>query len=126
MKVVNIKDIPKEDFMHAKPIEGWAGGDVHRKRQSIIRKGESENYFCSVINFSTGATTGWHIHNCDQILIVLEGEGFIADESEMIDIHPGDVVHIKSGEKHCHGAKGSEAMSHISVTTAGSIVTDVD
>jgi quercetin dioxygenase-like cupin family protein len=43
-----------------------------------------------------------------------------ATEREERDIAVGDVVHIKAGERHWHGAKSDSPMSHITVTTVGS------
>ena len=102
---------------------GWTGGSVTRSRQTIIPQGTSENFTCSVVNFSLGSTTGWHIHDCDQILIVTHGSGLVADEDEEREINVGDVVHIKAGEKHWHGAKADAEMGHITVTLVGSTVT---
>jgi 4-carboxymuconolactone decarboxylase len=44
----------------------------------------------------------------------------VATEKEEREITVGDVVHIKAGERHWHGAKADSPMSHITVTTAGS------
>jgi mannose-6-phosphate isomerase-like protein (cupin superfamily) len=54
-----------------------------------------------VVNFSQGCTTGWHTHNCDQV--VTSGSGMVANEHEQREINVGDVVHIKAGERHWHG-----------------------
>ena len=59
----------------ATPIAGWTGGAVSRTRQAIIGDGQSENFRCNVVNFRVGATTGWHVHDCDQILVVTAGKG---------------------------------------------------
>ena len=115
MRVVTLKDIPAEDLGEATPIEGWDGGPVTRSRQTIIAAGDSENYNCSVVNFSHGSTTGWHTHDCDQILVVTHGNGIVADESKECEIGVGDVVHIKAGEKHWHGASKDGPMTHVAV-----------
>ena len=99
---------------------GWTGGSVTRTRQTIIPDNASDDYRCSVVNFSPGATTGWHAHTCDQILVVTAGRGVVATEHEERDIAVGDVVHIKAGEKHWHGAKKDTTLSHITITTTGS------
>ena len=123
MRVVTLKEIPKVDLGEATPIAGWTGGSVTRSRQTIIPQGESENYNCSVVNFSEGSTTGWHIHDCDQILVVTHGSGIVANEEEEREINVGDVVHVKAGEKHWHGAKADTTMGHITVTLVGSKAT---
>jgi quercetin dioxygenase-like cupin family protein len=104
----------------ATPIPGWTGGQVSRTRQTVIGDGDSKNFRCNVVNFREGATTGWHTHDCDQILVVTSGSGMVANNEEEREITVGDVVHIKAGERHWHGAGADSAMSHITITTAGS------
>jgi len=123
MHVVTLNDIPHEDLGEATPIAGWTGGSVTRTRQTIIPDGGSDNYKCSIVNFSLGSTTGWHAHDCDQILVVTSGSGKVATESEEFDLNVGDVVHIKAGEHHWHGAKADTTMGHITITMAGSTST---
>lgn len=123
MRVVTLADIPEEDLGEATPIAGWTGGSVTRSRQTIIPGGDSDNFNCSIVNFSLGSTTGWHIHDCDQILVVTHGSGMVANEQEEKEINIGDVVHIKAGEKHWHGAKADTTMGHITITQVGSKAT---
>ena len=120
MQVVTLDDIPHEDLGEATPIAGWCGGSVTRSRRPIIPAGESGNYNCSVVNFTNGSTTGWHVHDCDQIVVITSGAGIVATEEEEIEITVGDVVHIKAGEKHWHGAKADTTLGHITVTAVGS------
>ena len=122
MNVVTLKDIPHVPMEGAEPIQGYTG-PVSRSRQTIIQPGESANYNCSVVNFSQGCTTGWHTHNCDQVLIVTSGSGMVATEREEREINVGDVVHIKAGERHWHGAKPDTTMGHITITLVGSQAT---
>lgn len=119
MRVVTITDLSEEPMGEATPVAGWTGGSVTRSRQTIIPDGESENYRCSVVNFGRGATTGWHAHTCDQILVITAGAGVVATEQEEREVTVGDVVHIKAGERHWHGSKANTTMSHITITTAG-------
>ena len=115
MKVVTLRNVPDQPVEGAARIEGWTG-PVARSRQTILESGESENYNCSVVNFSQGCTTGWHTHTCDQLLIVVSGSGMVANEHEQHEINIGDVAHIKAGERHWHGAKADTTMGHITVT----------
>jgi quercetin dioxygenase-like cupin family protein len=119
MRVMKINDLPEQPMGTATPIDGWTGGAVKRTRQEVIADDQSQNFRCNVVNFSSGATTGWHVHDCDQILVVTAGKGVVANETEQRDIAVGDVVHIKAGERHWHGAKANTTMSHITVTTSG-------
>jgi quercetin dioxygenase-like cupin family protein len=105
MKVVTLKNIPNVPAEGAaERTAGWTG-PVSRTRQTIIEPGDSKNYNCSVVNFSQGCNTGWHVHDCDQILIVTSGAGIVATEHEQREINVGDVAHIKAGERrYDHGA----------------------
>src|SRR4029434_3422556 len=119
MRVVKLNTLQEEPLGEAPPIAGWTGGSVTRTRQTIIPDNASDDYRCSVVNFSPGATTGWHAHSCDQILVVTAGTGIVATEHEEREIAVGDVVHIKAGERHWHSAKANTTMLPISITTAG-------
>jgi quercetin dioxygenase-like cupin family protein len=120
MRVLKISELAERPMDSATPIPGWTGGPVSRTRQTIIGEGQSDHFLCNVVNFRAGATTGWHIHDCDQILVVTSGRGTVATEKEEHEITVGDIVHIKAGERHWHGAKADSPMSHITVTTVGS------
>ena len=68
------------------------------------------------VSFRPGARTAWHAHPLGQILIVLDGGGWIQRWGHAIeDIGPGDVVWIAPGEKHWHGATATTAMTHIAI-----------
>lgn len=121
MRVLKINELKQTPMDTATPIEGWSGGEVSRTRQAVIGDGQSDNFRCNVVNFGVGCTTGWHVHDCDQILVVTAGEGFAATETERREIAVGDIVHIKSGERHWHGASATTPLSHITVTVPGSV-----
>jgi quercetin dioxygenase-like cupin family protein len=53
-------------------------------------------------------------------LVVTSGSGVVANEQEQIAINVGDVVQIKAGERHWHGAKADTTMGHITITMVGS------
>jgi quercetin dioxygenase-like cupin family protein len=120
MRVLKISELKETPMPTATPIDGWQGGPVSRTRQPLIGDGQSENFRSNVVNFGIGCTTGWHVHDCDQILVVTAGKGFAATESERREITVGDVVHIKAGERHWHGASAESPLSHITVTVPGS------
>ncbi len=71
------------------------------------------------VTFEPGARTAWHAHPLGQILIVVEGCGWVQQWGGPVEeIRPGDVVWIAPGEKHWHGATTSTAMAHIAIQEA--------
>ena len=68
------------------------------------------------VTFEPGARTAWHTHPLGQTLIVTAGSGLAQRQGGPIEeIHPGDVVWFATGEKHCHGATPTTAMTHIAI-----------
>ena len=120
MRILKVSELPEMPMGTATPIAGWTGGQVIRTRQTVAGDGDSDDFRCSVVNFRIGATTGWHVHDSDQLLVVTAGRGFAATETEQREITVGDIVHIRAGERHWHGASADSPLSHITVTTVGS------
>jgi quercetin dioxygenase-like cupin family protein len=58
----------------------------------------------NVVAFRDGAHTRLHSHPEGQILVVLEGRGFVETEDERVTLAVGDVVVCPPGERHRHGA----------------------
>lgn len=80
----------------------------------------------ATVTFEPGARTAWHTHPLGQTLIVTAGVGRVQKQGEPVqEIRPGDIVWIKPGEKHWHGAAPHCAMTHIAIAEAqeGSVVT---
>lgn len=71
------------------------------------------------VTFEPGARTAWHAHPLGQVLIVLDGCGWVQRWGGPIEeIRPGDVVCIAPGEKHWHGATPTTALTHIAIQEA--------
>src|SRR5262245_55158687 len=116
MRVLKLNDLPEIPMGKATPIDGWTGGPVVRMRQEVITEGQSDFFRCSVVNFRPGATTGWHVHDCDQLLIVTAGRGVVANETEEREITVGDVVQVQAGERQWPGARRDAPLLHLTVT----------
>ena len=76
------------------------------------------------VTFEPSCRNNWHIHLADkgggQILICTAGEGWYQEEGkEPRELKEGDVVVIKPGVKHWHGAKKDSWFSHISLEAPG-------
>ncbi len=116
MKRFRISAIDPVPLGPAHPVDGWTGDEAHRTRQPMLPRGASEHFAASVVNFDKGATTGWHTHTTDQILVITLGNGYVANEHEQLEVAVGDVVQILPGENHWHGAAADSYMSHITIT----------
>jgi quercetin dioxygenase-like cupin family protein len=68
-----------------------------------------------LVTFCSGSRTQLHVHDGDQILMIVDGDGHIGGPREDIEVSAGDVVHIPAGEPHYHGASESSSMSHYSL-----------
>ncbi len=73
----------------------------------------------SEVHFRDGAVNKWHVHTCDQILVITEGEGTVADEIEERAVSAGDVVFIPKNTRHWHGARPGTHMTHWSILANG-------
>src|SRR6185437_16513970 len=97
MKVVSTNGIPREAA-----VSPLFTGEVFR--QVIVDPAESKSFNFSIVNFSAGSRNKFHQHTSDQILIVTEGTGVVATDSEERTVTVGDVILIPAGENHWHGA----------------------
>lgn len=120
MKVVKTSDLRKEPV--SSPL--FTGTQVFRK--VIVKPEESESFNFSIVSFSAGSRNKFHSHTSDQILIVTEGTGVVATETEERTISQGDVVLIPAGESHWHGAPGETPMAHITVQSRDSKTTQIE
>lgn len=69
--------------------------------------------------FEPGSYNSWHIHpDADQVLLILDGEGFYQEEGKPKRlIKRGDVIDTPANVKHWHGATPDSRLVHLSVTT---------
>jgi quercetin dioxygenase-like cupin family protein len=108
VKVINARQTEKKPF--AGPL--FTGPDV--TIQDLLP--ESGEFDVKVVNFGQGVRNRFHIHDCEQVLIVTAGKGLVATESGERAVTAGDVVLFAAGEKHWHGAAEGSAFSHIYIS----------
>src|SRR5260370_16944838 len=100
MRVVTLQDIPILPVEGAaEQTAGWTG-PVSRSRQTIVPPGDSPNYNCSVVHFSQGCNTGWHTHDCDQLLIATSGARYVPTEQAHPATHSRDVPPTNAAHPH--------------------------
>ncbi len=93
--------------------------------QTIVDDAAAELLRVTAVTFRDGARNRWHRHAADQVLVITTGLGILADEQTEHPIEQGDVVLIPAGERHWHGARRGETMTHLSILTPGELtITD--
>lgn len=72
----------------------------------------------SNVTFEPGCHNHWHKHlNGYQILLVTAGQGWYQQAGQPAQLlNPGDVVVIRAGIKHWHGATKDSGFSHVAIT----------
>jgi quercetin dioxygenase-like cupin family protein len=118
MQVVKMKAVTKESF--DKPL--FTGPEVSLQ----VLLADSKEFNVNIVNFGKGVRNKFHSHDSEQVLIVTSGKGYIATETEKVEITTGDVVLIPAGEKHWHGAAEDSEFSHIYVSQLGSELTQLE
>ena len=115
MKKVTMSSLPK--------TKGEMGGlftGTQVWRQPAFDAEDFTNLNFGIVAFDAGCRNKFHKHTSDQILIITEGTGTVASDTESLTVTEGDVVVIPAGENHWHGAPDSTSMAHITVTAKGS------
>lgn len=93
--------------------------------QTIVDEAAAELLRVTAVTFRDGARNRWHRHAADQVLVIIDGLGILADENEEHPVAPGDVILIPAGERHWHGARPGKTMTHLSILTPGELtITD--
>ena len=90
------------------------GGKVEGR--GIVGEGKSTYFNFNQVTFYNGSKNYFHEHTSDQILFGLSGNGYVANESQQLEMESGDTALIPAGEKHWHGAQDGQDFSHISLT----------
>ena len=92
--------------------------------QSYLEMLTTEGVPIGNVTFEPGCRNNWHIHQADegggQILLCLTGRGWFQQWGQAArGLHPGDVVVIKAGIKHWHGAAHDSWFTHLAVEVPG-------
>lgn len=63
-----------------------------------------------------GCEVGWHIHNGDgETYYILKGHGLYNDNGTTVEVGPGDVTFVDSGEGHALRNDGDEDLEAIAL-----------
>jgi quercetin dioxygenase-like cupin family protein len=68
-------------------------------------------------SFAPGAATQWHRHDGPQLLVFVDGPGFVETEAaDPLEVGAGDTVWCPAGVWHRHGATTTTGAAHVSTT----------
>ncbi len=92
--------------------------------QSYLNMLSTEQVIIGNVTFEPKCRNNWHIHHADkdggQMLLVTAGEGWYQEWNQPAKrLKAGDVVHIKEGIKHWHGAAHDSWFQHLAVEVPG-------
>ncbi|MFF3331853.1 cupin domain-containing protein [Streptomyces sp. NPDC002888] len=92
----------------------WFTGDAYA---DVIHRGEEPSRMrANMVRFTPGARTAWHTHGLGQTLYIVEGIALVQSRGgNVIEAHPGDVIHTPPGEQHWHGAAPDQFMTHLAL-----------
>lgn len=69
------------------------------------------------IFFPPAARTHWHAHESGQILLVTAGAGWVCSRGSAPEpLAAGDVVWVRPGEEHWHGAREDAFLLHTAIS----------
>jgi 4-carboxymuconolactone decarboxylase len=110
------------DRKAAEPVSGHFDGDV--RMQDLNLDAPADGVELVAVFFAPGARTLPHVHPVEQTLVVVAGEGVVADESGRRPMRAGEVVVVPAGVWHWHGATADSALCHLSAKTPSDTVWD--
>lgn len=92
--------------------------------QSYLNMLSMEQVIIGNVTFEPKCRNNWHIHHADkgggQILLVTAGSGWYQEwGKKAVELNSGDIVHIKAGVKHWHGATKDSWFQHLAIEVSG-------
>ena len=87
--------------------------------QNLVAEGDAPSLRVTAVTFVDGCRNAWHTHTTEQVLVVTDGEGFVANDEGEREIGAGDVVLIDPKERHWHGARAGRDMTHLAILLPG-------
>ncbi len=97
----------------------WKSPNITAEVRKLVPFDEGEEQVdISFIQFPAGVDTTPHVHATDQVLIAMDGVGYVETDGERVEFEPGDVVHCPAGERHRHGATSAGPLDQLSIVVA--------
>jgi quercetin dioxygenase-like cupin family protein len=95
----------------------WFDGTVHELE--LYDPADRGGSMIWAVWFDPASRAKPHIHDFDQTLHVVEGEGVLATEAGARRLAVGDWVTIPRGLWHWHGATPEQGMCHVTIQVPG-------
>lgn len=86
--------------------------------KSYVQPLTGGNIKVSNVTFEPGCRNNWHIHHkSGQTLMVIYGRGYYQEWGKKArELRAGDIVEIKPGVKHWHGAAKDSWFTHVAIS----------
>jgi HTH-type transcriptional regulator, repressor for puuD len=105
--------VPRPDVIRAAEAETVARGDgIETTKLVSPERGAGARIHTGITRLPPGKAIPFHSHNCDEQVLVLEGEGLmeVAGRAPM-RVHPGDAAFVPAGVSHRFAAVGDGALA---------------
>jgi quercetin dioxygenase-like cupin family protein len=91
-------------------------------RTEFIVPVEEERLAGLRFDYEPAARSHWHIHQCEQAIVVVHGHGLVAWQglASPVELAVGDWWHVQPEIPHWHGATPNAPFAHLAVTAGGS------
>lgn len=94
------------------------------QRQELVTSDDAASQRVTMVAFRDGARNRWHRHTTEQVLVVTAGHGVVATDDRELEVATGDVILIEPSERHWHGARPGQGMTHLSILLPGEMTID--
>ena len=101
MKIVELDD------MEAREIPGG-----RKSKQVITEAVGAKNIMIGWITFPPRFESDKHLREVEELLVPLEGEGYIRTTEGEFDIAPGMIIFLPPGDAHWHGTRDSSLTQY--------------
>lgn len=82
----------------------------------LVQGEEPSCMTCACVTFDPSARSAWHTHPKGQLLIIIDGLGFVQEWGKPAQqIKKGDVIWTPPTVKHWHGAAPESSMTHMAI-----------
>jgi quercetin dioxygenase-like cupin family protein len=92
-----------------------------RSKPLVRRDHGSEHLTTGVSDFAPGAAVAPHRHNCDESVVVLEGEATAEVNGRVYRLGPGDTAFIRAGVPHRFMNRGDRTLRFMWIYAAGHV-----